>query len=57
MFDSYTLYVVVEREADGKTTWFVLDHFESEEDAIEHANVVCGSEYDRTGIEPVRLDD
>ncbi len=57
MPESYTVYVVVESESDGEKTWFVLDHFESKEDAIEHANVICGAEYDRTGVEPVRLDD
>ena len=58
--ESYTVWIMVEDDdaqgGEGRTYWSV-DHYHSKEEAIEHAEAMAAAEYERTGNEPVRLED
>jgi hypothetical protein len=56
---SYTVWIAIEDE-DAKPfegfTWWSVDHFDTMEEAIAHAEQMAVQEYNRTGVEPQRLD-
>lgn len=58
--ESYTVWIMVEDDdgigGEGRTYWAV-DHFSSKDEAIEHAEEMAAAEYDRTGVEPYRLEE
>lgn len=54
---SYSVWIKVESdEVANDEGWWVVDHFASRREAIEHVEEMCAQEYAHTGIEPQALD-
>jgi hypothetical protein len=57
---TYSVWVKVENDdgqpGDPDEVWWVADHHPTRSGAIEHAELILQAEYERTGVEPVRLD-
>lgn len=54
---TYTVWIVVEDEDSGDTSWWSVDHHPTRAEAEENALAIAEAEYNRTGVEPQRLDD